>query len=443
VDGDFSTDVLEYALASSPGAGVDAAEGLRLETHGQTGVSVSLVRPTSISDVTYALETSTDLINWTPLAAQPTTSASSDGMTTLRWADVHVASGLGIARGIVRLRVALSGNGGSAVSQPPAWQQYVLPAGPQSLGVATLRPPLYSGVVVDVNADQITLAESVVLSQLLDPDAKHYLEVRTGSYAGHRWDLISGGAGTLRVDTTSPHNTLPTLPPAIAGAMVVIRPHVTLGTALPKDVFVGNRSPSVGDQALFYENGAYRGYFYVLASGSSTQYNHWTSLSDATLTNAQQAIIPPGAGLMMRLGGTGSRTLLTTGHVRTNAFFRSRQVGHNLMANPWPVDLSPAAAGMSLANGFRGSRSSSTADQIQIWRPDSGLGQGFGIYWLLNLDATRRYWTDLSDASLTSADNLSLLKAGRAVFFKVQPTSSTQPWLIPIPGGAMGGLASW
>jgi hypothetical protein len=418
-DLDYGTDLLEYAMGTSAASGVQTERPLRLETTGSTSVAAVLRRPSAVTDVTYTLETSSDLVTWTPVSISPTVTTLNDLTTQHRWSAIHTAPGVNLNLGLVRCRVTLS-NGSTTTTTPLVWQTYSLSPGNKTLGVNTVRPPLYSGVVGNVVGSTIQLVDESNLAAMFDPETSYYLEVRNGAFAGQRYELTGATGNTL---TTS-------VPPVgIVGARVVVRPHITIGQVLSKDVFVGSLNPLSADQVMFHQGNAFQSYFFV--SGANT-YDHWTSMNDASLASSDRLVIPPASGLMVKVAGTQTRTLLLTGEVRMEPFRRQLVTGNNFLANPWPVELTPVSAALLVANGFTGTASPTSADQISIWGGDLGTA-GYISYWLANV-STYRYWTALSDANLTSVNNTLKLLPGRAYFIRAQPNTVLNPWRVPLVG---------
>ncbi len=73
---------------------------------------------------------------------------------------------------------------------------------------------------------------------------------------------------------------------------------------------------------------------------------------------------------------------------------------------------------MSASNGFLGSTSPATADQLQLWAGDQTQGaQGFTGLFLLDggTDGTR-HWAETADSNLESQDHVELFPADRAFF---------------------------
>ncbi|MBL9117205.1 MAG: DUF1929 domain-containing protein [Verrucomicrobiaceae bacterium] len=414
-DNDDNDSLMEYALGSSPGTGIQIGEELRIVDQANGTMDATITVPSHPTDIRITLESSQNLRTWNEINAEPIKLVHSDGNVTLTW------QGFTASTGMLRIRVAHD-NGTTSVGAPVGWQRTDLSVGTRPFGVHHLQPAIYAGSIQSNTADTLILNDLASHSLSVDPDAVYYLEVRSGDHEGHRFDIASIQDGSVTLQLSAVHNTLPSLPTSgLAGAQVYIRPHTTLAQVFRKDIFSGSANPAQADQVLFYANGSYRPYF-LLKSGS---FDQWTAISDANLANADNRIIPPGTGLMLRLPSTG-KTVVFSGGIRNLAFQQKLYPGNNLVCNPWPISGSPARMGMNLTTGFTGSRNPSTSDQIQIFN-----GTGFTSYWLMSAGATYQYWTALADTSLANQNENAILQSSSAQFIRAQPATSAQTWRIP------------
>jgi hypothetical protein len=89
-DADGHTNLLEYALGTSPASGAQLSR-FRLVTSTTTGlIEALLTRPAGEHrDLRYILESSADLKTWTPLSITPVTTIGADQTETLRFADLE------------------------------------------------------------------------------------------------------------------------------------------------------------------------------------------------------------------------------------------------------------------------------------------------------------------------------------------------------------------
>ncbi|MCB1275758.1 Ig-like domain-containing protein [Prosthecobacter sp.] len=430
-DSDGTSDLLERALGSSTSSGISLpGEGLQLIARDQSRIDATLLRPAGQSGFTFVLEGTDDLITWTPLVVAPTVVDQGNGLERVTWSNLHTLTGQSLARGIIRLRVTQS-DGTSAVSTPVGWQEAGLRAGTQSFGLNLVSDALFTGIIANVGADSFTFGEQAALAANADPTRRYYLEVVSGPQTGHRLDLLSITPDACVIATGSANNTLAT--PAwtdLAGVRVALRPHRTLGEVFDPANFHGADIAVSADQVLFYAPSGYRT-CWLYANGGEQR---WVLSGDETLSSMNDVPIPPGMGLMVQIITSIPPTMLTTGSVRTTAFACPLKTGYNLVANPWPLDTTPAKAGLT-SSGFVASTSFARADQLQLWKGDASIpGTGYIGYWLFQMPGQPvPIWIPTGDATMLSQNDVALLKSGRATFIKAQPQTDRPAWIIPAP----------
>lgn len=427
-DGDDLPDLLEYALGGSAGSGIHAGEVLRLDT--QNGhVNASITRPRGISDLHWFLETSIDLKVWSFLGSTPSVFDNGDGTETLRWENLDLVAGQSLARGMVRLKVQHTTTGDTAATAVVAWQQVAVQSGTQTVGVNVVNAPVFAGYAHSSAQNTVFVTDASYLPGVVDPDARYYMEIRSGSHAGHHFDLDHVGDRALVIDAESANNTLAEAPAGIASARIAIHKHITLGQVFDKTVLNGTNNPSSADQVLFYTSNGLRS-FWLLKAGS---YHQWNAAGDATLASADATIIPPGTGVLLKTSSSVTQSLVTTGQVRTTPFARLVTPGYGLFANPWPLDASPSGLNMTDTALFTPTTNPSTADAFQLWKGDSQPGaSGYNGFWFFKSPSAPALWTSSGDASLRSQNDLPLFKATRAAFLNRRGTS-TSVWLSPAP----------
>ncbi|MCB1094028.1 MAG: DUF1929 domain-containing protein [Verrucomicrobiae bacterium] len=433
-DGDYSVDLLEYALGTSPGTGIAGASstdgGISLERVGpQENITAVYRRPSAIGDIDYSVEVSSDRVNWQPVDIGPgaTITRHRDGTETVRLEGLDALPQL-VDSGFARLRVQLSGSGYDAVTPECAWLRTPVRPGYQTVGVSTLRPHIFAGKVASANGETLSYSGGGELSALLEEGTSYFLEIRGGALEGHRIDIDAArtGNGLIALDPASAVNTIDELPASTAGQPFVVRPHHSVEEIFPKAQFTGTANPGTADRLHFFDTsaGAYDSYF-LLDAGA--EYHHWTTLANASLADFGSKVIPPGTGLFLqRASGSETLTLTQVGLVRDNAFRQPLSVGYNFVAAGYPVLQSPAGRRADLNGGFLGSLNPADADQIQIWRGDTEPGaSGYSGYFLLDAgqDSPYRYWTDLGNASLTNRDVDPIFEPGRAAFLLLRESS--------------------
>jgi YVTN family beta-propeller protein len=429
-DGDNASNLLETALGTSLTSGLTPpGMGLQLATRNNSSVDATLLHPAGQSAITLSLESSNDLINWTPLVATPTAASQGGGWEQLTWSDVQALPGQSLARGIIRLRVT-QGTVGTTTGTPVGWQQAPLHTGTQSFGLNFTHDALFTGTISSATATTVTLSEQAALVAAMNPQQQYYLEIISGPQAGHRLDLETLTGTECILLTDSPGTTLPASAMAgLAGATVSLRPHWTLGTVFDPARFQGSTIPTSADQVLFYSSSGYTTYW-LYALGTT---RYWV-LSGSAQTSMNNTLIQPGTGVMLQLASATPAPLLTTGGVRTTPFAHPLVAGYNLIANPWPLDTTPAQAGLSTPACIA-TTSFATADQLQLWKGDVTAGaSGYLGYWLFQHPGQLiPTWVSTSDATLNSQNNATLLHAGRATFLKAQSKANRPVWIIPPP----------
>ena len=429
-DGDYLVDLLEYALGESPGTGVPAhlSGGLELLTRGPDDEHIEAVfcRPSSIGDLTYALEVSADGVDWQELPssgpnADITVTRHSHGMETVCYHNIDTQVAGITERGFARLRVDLDGSLFSAVTQQCAWYRTTLQKGHQTMGISVIKPAILSGRISVSSGETFEFDGGGDLTGLFNQDSSYYLEIRSGDYEGHRIgiDLDRTTAGRIALAPGAPGNTLAELPAGTAGDVFAIRPHFTIGESLPKSRLSGGLNPASTDQLLIYKGEA-RGYetFFLLDAGNL---NYWTAMANATLSDTSSLPILPGQGFFLKRASNDPVTLTATGLVRLNDFAQPLSQGYNLVAEPYPQSCSPTERNLGFNHGFTGSNDPTSADQIQLWNPDHDAeSDGYTGFFLLDVPNTSfRYWTDLANASLTDRDNATLFHYNRATFIRI------------------------
>lgn len=412
LNGNSVNDLIEYAVGSSrPDAGWSL-----VESEGE--LDVRFITQASITDLTYTLETTTDLVYWTPLALTPSITPIQGGTQAVVWKAVTAQPGQKRSLGIVRLRVSQYG-GTSATTQPQAWQSVDLATGIKTIGLTLMSEPLYAGYLQTVaSATELTVAfPMTTLPQA--SNQRHYMEIQDGEHAGHRIDIAAITTGRFTMDLASEHSTLKTLPANLIGARMVVRRHLRLADVFPTTL-LGGASSVEADQVLFHTGSGWETHW-LLRVGALLR---WVRSGDSTLADSSATIIPPGTGVMVRVRGPGL-SRFHTGHVRTSPFRRPLRPGNNLLAAPWPLDGTPAGWLLHPANGFTASTGPTVSDQLQLWN-----GTAYQGYWLARLGSSIR-WISQASSDFTDVSTALLLPARGAFFLKAQPGTTT--WDIAPP----------
>jgi hypothetical protein len=429
-DDDGAPDLLETALGTSLTSGItQPGEGLQIVARNNNSVDATLLRPSGQSGFTFTLESSSDLVNWSQLFVTPAVADQGNGWELVTWSNLHVLTGQSLARGIIRLRVTQSGVV-SVTSTPVGWQQTPLSSGTQSYGLNLINKDLFTGSISAADATGITLTEQAALASAVDPAQHYYLEIISGAQTGHRLEVQSLTTTACYIAADSANTTLAaSAMPGLTDTRVSLRAHRTLGSVFDPARFQGSSSAASADQVLFYTTTGYSTYWLYALGGT----RNWV-LSGGPLTSMNDTVIPPGTGVMLQIASASPAPLLTTGSVRTTSFARPLQAGYNLFANPWPLDTTPAQAGLT-SSALVASTSFGTADQLQLWKGDTTpSASGYLGCWLFQMPGQPvPIWVSTGEATLHSQNNATLLRAGRATFIKAQAKPNRAAWIIPPP----------
>jgi uncharacterized protein (TIGR02597 family) len=264
-------------------------------------------------------------------------------------------------------------------------------------------------------------------------EVSYYLEVLTGSRAGHRFDVnVSGSsAHQIALDMASSRNTLAVLPPDIVGAKVAVRPHWTSSTVLPTAFFGSAKSSSGADRLLFFDSAtnAYVPYW-LYADGNETR---WVSEGDLALSSANGRVVGPGEGMLVQVRGASPITVVHVGKVRSNRFIQRLSAGTQLIGGGYPVAQSPEDRSMDQAGGFVAGQDSASADRLRLWVGDRTSGAtGYDSFYL-HLDGTAAKWVREGDANPADQSSAKLFGTHRAAFIvrhNADAAHATEsPWL--------------
>jgi hypothetical protein len=308
-----------------------------------------------------------------------------------------------------------------------------------------LREMVFTGTVSTVSGQSITFA-----GQNLDnlvAGSSYFLEVVSGDNEGHRFDIVttSGSSVTLATDAslsagTPPFNTLVgALPASLAGDLVVIRRHWTLGEIFPATGFLATGSQSSADQVQIFAGGAWTIYWLYDLNDGNPATARWVDAGDSGMADKGSVVVPPGQGMFFNKRVNVS-SILAYGEVRDNDFIRPLAAGSNLVSGGYPIDQSAnnnlaIDREMNLNAGFFGSRDFKTADSIFVWNTDTVISQnGYSSYYLLSnaptLPAVLR-WVKVGDASLLARDSELLMLGNRSVFLRNK--NAIPAYKIPSP----------
>jgi hypothetical protein len=233
----------------------------------------------------------------------------------------------------------------TVTSSPMGVMSANVPASARGLALPLPAEDAYIGIVAANTPDTLALSTaSLPPGPALAGLGAAYVEVVTGPFEGERLDLdlaatasaegkvlvVAFGAGT--------HSTLANLgADALAGARVVVRPHVTLARlqAMFSPALVGHANAKRADGVQLFENGQWVRYS-LRPDGS------WLRAGQGA--DVRDRVIPPDVSLFADLK-SGAKRWVHHGVVRTNAFRKNLSVGLQAFASGFPVDLSPVQVG--------------------------------------------------------------------------------------------------
>lgn len=415
---------------------VFCAPELRIETasNGTVGASFRRSPGSAVHVMLHGLRNLADSPNgWVQLPVEPVVVDNGDGTETVSYPDLSsLAFFAGSTSGFVRLYAEGDANHDGfpdtvAKGETFGWQDRMIGQGTETLSMPFAKPAVFTGTVTESSGDRIS-----TFGIGMPGAVPHYVEILSGSSAGHRFELNEPlcGATTLVIDLESvdaARNTLPSLPGSLVGARIAVRAHQTVNDIFPPGRFQGAPNMQQADRVLFFRDGAYETLWLFARAGIPSR---WILDGDATLVDAGLRIMAPGTGLMIRRAG-GNVGVRLEGIVHEAPLRLPLKAGTLLVANPWPVAGSPVSLGFHPENGFTGATTAVAADQIQTWRGDAAAGgSGFDLYFLLRAGAFHQ-WISAGDASLTSFNDAALAPPTRAVFLQLR--ADHPEFAMPVP----------
>lgn len=414
-DNDGFSNLLEYALDSDPLSGVNQRPAVLVEAN--SGLVITYTRPANgHQDARYDLQILADLgatpLAWNSLGAPTTRLQNSDGTETLRFTTPS-----GWTQGFVRLRVTLDADGNGApesqtTSPISAWLSPSLATGQQTLSQPLVQQPVYSGPVnlAGATALSLTLPVGHDIASSFVSGQEYYLEVVTGSAAGHRFEIneTASQAAAVVLDLTSAASTSASLPTHLSGARAQIRAHWGLADLLPPAVLTAAASQDQADRALFFDTLSNQFAPRWLQEGAPAM---WT-----TDTSAPNHLSPGSALLFHRRGPPVSP--VWTGQVRDNPFRFVLRPGTQLVAPGFPGHHSPASLYLLADSGLISGSSPATADRFRLWLGDTQPGTtGYQSFFLMQTAQGAR-WVNQTDSTLLDTSGLQHFRSTRGLFLQ-------------------------
>jgi uncharacterized repeat protein (TIGR01451 family) len=448
-DGDAHDNLQEFAFKLNPSSGVTGGVWPLQVVHNKADgtIDAKVRRVTGLTGVLLKLQgiaaLSSSPSGWFDITTiMPSVTTNGDGSETLLYANLAQVAALSGGRGFLRVHLSLDadGNGSYETISKTGVCGWTTRAFTQSMETASspfLSPPVFSGAVGSVSGLAFDLTASLGGGNLvgsLTAGKQYFIEVTSGDHVGHRVDVdeaASTTAGVLTVDATSGQNTFAVgnaLPSTLAADKITVREHQTIGGVFDRTLFAHTNSPATADRMLFFNRSTntYTTYWLYRNSGDPK----WVRSGDATLADAGTRVLGAAEGLFLNPRAA-AVSITFTGEVRANAFACPLGVGTQLVANPWPADSTPAQRPMSTSTGFRGTSSSSSADQIRLWVGDTTTGQqGYTTYYYCKF-LLYDQWTRQGDALLGNQNNTALFKGTKSVF--IRSVLGNGPWVMACP----------
>ena len=388
-DGDMSTNLLEYALATEGGNGSDKKR-FWLEPNASGSVDAVLERcAAGHKDLVYLIEGSKDLATWTRLSTAPTNQVKTNGFEVVRYA--------GVTAPFVRLKVLLDAdlNGtpeATAISQVQGWTNQAFTVGTQTFTMPLLKAETFAGTASAATGTGFVAGQS------------YYAEVISGDREGQRFEVNEGqsSATAIAYEGASP----------AASDRIVVRPHWTLAELFPVASFHGGTAAANADRVLVFNGSGYTVYWLVSRSSG----NRWVRDGDATLGDAGGIVAGPLDGFLVN-ARSGTVNVAYSGAVRSWKASVPLHAGAQLVGSAYPIPLSPADRGMDASHGFV------SGDGFRGWLGDHSSDSGYSAFTL-----QQGTWT-AEDGYGASSDKV--FEAFRASW--ITSTNGNLGWTVPAP----------
>jgi hypothetical protein len=324
--------------------------------------------------------------------------------------------------------------GETARGDTAGWQDQVVRAACETLSLPFEKCAAVSGTVVASTADSLDLTGSLGASNLgvaLDDTRCYYVEVLSGAYEGHRFDIdaASSLANNAMIFTASDNNTMTTVP-ALTGARVAIREYKLLAEQFPVASYQAGSSVSNSDYILVFEMGQWVTYYLMDVAGTP----RWVKAGSGVADQGNTCMAPCLGMFVHRRGSDLSQTQI--GFVRETKFACPLPAGCSLISNPYPVAASVMDRGMvnpstASATPFTGATSVTRADQVLLWGGDATLGATNYDVNFYARTTTRNHYTTAGNSSLPDMNNTLLFQPLRSQCLCLQAEHAD--YVMPLP----------
>lgn len=440
-DGDGTTNLAEFVFGLAPDSGLVGVPPFELLVDPVAGVVDAWVRKLGVlDDVTVTLQGLSDLslspAGWSDITSiTPEIGSTTNGVQTSAWRNVEQVALFSGGKGFLRLKLSLDADHNGtpeATATTEVWGFSRRIPGTQIVTCSNpfLKAPVFTGAVTSVGGASLDVAAAVGAGSLaahMTGGVSYYIEVTSGDNEGHRFEVDEAlsSAGTLVLETSSPLNTLASIPATLTGDRVALYSHWSMAEWLPPSKFRATNNSASADRVMLYGGTGFSNMWLYSNAGTPKWVN------DATLVDRGTRIIDPAEAVMIQPRFTSAPNFVNLGVVRAHNFATPVKVGTWLVAGGYPMDQSATSRNILFANGFTGSNTASRADRIQIWVGDNTPGAStYDSYYLLKT-STLQQWVKTMDAGLTNQNNASLFKAMRGVFFN--SVSGKPDYVMPRP----------
>ncbi len=446
-DGDRWSNVQEFVYCFNPSSGVYECP-LALVFNGNGTIDATVRQVPGVQGVTYRLEYIADLNNsgvegagWTDSGLTPVLTTNPDGSVKATYVNLETIPALAGGTGFVRSVVALDLNGdldtndaGETVrSYVEGWMDQTFQVNCESCSLPFESCPVLVGRIGTVAGngfDATAGLGGVQLSTLLDLNKCYYVDVLSGSYEGHRFeiDTASSRGTSVTIVPGSWRNTMALLP-GLAGLQYAIREYKTIGSQFPVASYGKGSSLATADYILTYQDGQWKTYYVLDVNGTG----RWV---EAGSTDDRSGVcLDPSAPLFVHRKVT---TLAQTqaGTVRQTKFALPLPAGCRMAPNPWPVAASVVDRGLvnpsnAASDPFVGATSSGAADQVMFWGGDTTLGSlTQEVHYYLKT-TTRNHYTRAGNSSLPNTGIELLFKPLRSQYYC--PKTAHVDYVMPLP----------
>ncbi|MCB1208236.1 MAG: hypothetical protein KDK97_02860 [Verrucomicrobiales bacterium] len=439
-DGDRYSNLQEFVFHQAANSGIRENEGFSAVKNPITGkIDVHITHPVAMSGVTLTLQGLADLSaspgGWAALTGLATSSTvNGDGTETEVYYAVSDAPLFASSSGgNVRLKIEADTDGNSSLdtteySEVYGWRGVLFQVQVNSFSMPYTKNEVFGGAIGVVAGNTLDMSAAVgtgSLTSVIVPGTEYYAEVVSGDTAGHRFEVDEAATTATVLALVGGHarNTMSTVPAALTGDQIVVRPHQMLGDLFPVDLFANTNNPATADRLLTH-NGTTFESRWLYRNGTSPKW-----VGPVGLTNQGTRVVDPGEGVFVQ-PKLGNVTVWYVGQVRSTPFACRLRQGLTLIGSGWPVAETPAGRLMTVANGFTGGSTSPVADRFSIWLGDSTYGaQGYQTYYKLNVSSIDRWAT--TTGSITDRSTTTLFQPFRAAF--MNSIQGHEAWVMPAP----------